>query len=74
MAGSVGVENGILCRDESIGYSGGAMKASKRLYDSYGEGDLRRDWNAAPYYYNVVEETKVNEETQEVEVVQVTKK
>ena len=74
LAGSVGVENGILCRDESIGYSGGPMKASKRLYDSYGEGDLRKDWNVAPYYYNVVEETKVNEETQEVEVVQVTKK
>ncbi len=74
LAGSVGVENGILCRDESIGYSGGPMKASKRLYDSYGEGDLRKDWNVAPYYYNVVEETKVNEETQETEVVQVTKK
>lgn len=74
LAGSLGVENGILCRDESIGYSGGPMNASKRLYDSYGEGDLRRDWNVAPFVYREVEENRVNEETQEVEVVKVTKK
>lgn len=51
LAGSVGVENGILCRDVNIGYSGGAMQVTKRLYDSFEEGDLRRDWNIAPYYY-----------------------
>ncbi len=51
LAGSVGVENGILCRDINIGYSGGAMQVTKRLYDSFEEGDLRRDWNIAPYYF-----------------------
>ena len=52
LAGSVGVENGILCRDPNIGYSGGAMQVTKRLYDAFEEGDLRRDWNIAPYCYN----------------------
>ncbi|MDE6165972.1 MAG: RagB/SusD family nutrient uptake outer membrane protein, partial [Muribaculaceae bacterium] len=42
LAGSVGVENGILCRDLNVGYSGGAMQVTKRLYDSFEEGDLRR--------------------------------
>ncbi len=51
LAGSVGVENGILCRDLNIGYSGGAMQITKRLYDAFEDGDLRRDWNIAPYYY-----------------------
>lgn len=52
LAGSVGVENGILCRDESIGYSGGPMTIQKKLYDSFKEGDTRRDWAIANYYYN----------------------
>ena len=59
LAGSVGVENGILCRDVNIGYSGGAMQITKRLYDSFEEGDQRRDWNIAPYYYNTNSETGV---------------
>lgn len=59
LAGSVGVENGILCRDVNIGYSGGAMQITKRLYDSFEEGDLRRDWNIAPYYYNTNSDTGV---------------
>lgn len=53
LAGSVGVENGILCRDINVGYSGGAMQVTKRLYDAFEEGDLRRDWNIAPYCYEV---------------------
>lgn len=57
LAGSVGVENGILCRDVAIGYSGGAMQITKRLYDSFEEGDLRRDWNCAPYYFKTDSET-----------------
>lgn len=52
LAGSVGVENGILCRDLTIGYSGGAMQVTKRLYDSFEDGDLRRDWNISPYRYD----------------------
>lgn len=52
LAGSVGVENGILCRDEALGYSGGPMTIQKKLFDAFGEGDLRRDWCIADYYYN----------------------
>lgn len=74
LAGSVGIENGILCRDEMIGYSGGPLKISKKLYDAYDKDDLRRDWNIAPYYYNVVTETVVDEETQEETKVEKTKK
>ncbi len=59
LAGSVGVENGILCRDINIGYSGGAMQVTKRLYDSFEEGDLRRDWVIAPYCYQTDSETGV---------------
>jgi len=57
LAGSVGVENGILCRDIDTGYSGGAMQVTKRLYDSFENGDLRRDWNIATYYYTTNSET-----------------
>ncbi len=59
LAGSVGVENGILCSDVNIGYSGGAMQVTKRLYDAFEEGDLRRDWNIAPYYYDTDANTGV---------------
>ncbi len=59
LAGSVGVENGILCRDINIGYSGGAMQVTKRLYDAFEEGDLRRDWNIAPYCYETDANTGV---------------
>lgn len=55
LAGSLGVENGILCRDQNIGYSGGAIHTTKKLYDSFGEGDLRRDWAIAPYYFVTTE-------------------
>ncbi|MDE5728171.1 MAG: RagB/SusD family nutrient uptake outer membrane protein [Duncaniella sp.] len=63
LAGSVGVENGILCRDVAIGYSGGAMQVTKRLYDAFEEGDLRRDWNIAPYYYKTDDATGVTTRT-----------
>ena len=63
LAGSVGVENGILCRDVNIGYSGGAMQVTKRLYDAFEEGDLRRDWNIAPYYYSTDSNTGVTSRT-----------
>lgn len=63
LAGSVGVENGILCRDVNVGYSGGAMQITKRLYDAYEEGDLRRDWNIAPYYYTTDATTGVTSRT-----------
>ena len=54
-AGSVGVENGILCRDQELGYSGGAIQITAKLYNSFTAKDQRRDWCVAPYYYKVDE-------------------
>lgn len=51
-AGMVGIENGIECPDESIGFSGGPMRITAKLYEVFGDQDsLRRDWNIAPYKY-----------------------
>ncbi len=58
----IGARGGIRSADEQIGYSGGAVLATKWLYDLYetGDGDtetpeespdLRRDWNIAPFTY-----------------------
>ena len=52
-AGSVGIENGILCRDQELGYSGGAIQITAKLYNAFDPKDLRRDWCIAPYYYEV---------------------
>lgn len=51
LAGSVGVENGIECPSEQIGFSGGAMKITGKLYKLYNVNDQRRDWNIAPFRY-----------------------
>jgi hypothetical protein len=52
---------GVLCSDESKGFSAGYIYATRKLYDSYELNpastatpnkesyDLRRDWNCAPY-------------------------
>ncbi len=58
LAGSVGVENGILCRDESFGYSGGPMTAQKKLFDAFEKEDLRRDWSIADHQYGYDAKTK----------------
>lgn len=52
LAGSVGVENGVLCRDEKFGYSGGPMTAQKKLFDAFETADLRRDWSIADHQWN----------------------
>ena len=36
------------------GYCYGFINVTKKLYDLYGEGDLRRDWAIAPYGYSGV--------------------
>lgn len=59
LAGSVGVENGILCRDPAMGYSGGPMTVQKKLFDAFAEGDLRRDWAIADYRYDYNSTTEV---------------
>ncbi len=52
LAGMVGMENGIECPSEAIGYSGGAMRVTAKLYDLFGAADtLRRNWCIAPYRY-----------------------
>lgn len=53
LAGSVGVENGILCRDQEMGYSGGGLQITAKLYNAFDAKDLRRDWSIAPYQYAV---------------------
>ncbi len=60
LAGSVGVENGVLCRDESLGYSGGPMTAQKKLFYAFGEGDQRRDWAIADYQINYNSDTETS--------------
>jgi len=51
-AGMVGIENGIECPDERIGYSGGAMRITAKLYNMYGQKDtMRRDWSISPYRF-----------------------
>lgn len=60
LAGSVGVENGIYCMSEDIGYSGGGIQVTKKMYDLFGAVDtLRRDWSISPYRYVENATTKV---------------
>jgi hypothetical protein len=49
VAGFVGVENGITCSDLNIGYSGGVLRTTAKLFNSFGTGDKRRDWAISPY-------------------------
>ncbi|WP_343702765.1 RagB/SusD family nutrient uptake outer membrane protein [Chitinophaga sp.] len=51
LAGAVGIENGLECLDESIGYSGGGMHPTARMFEMYEPADPRRDWAIAPYKY-----------------------
>jgi len=51
VAGFVGVENGLRSDNETIGFSGGNVRTTKKLFDSFEAGDLRRDWVIAPYYW-----------------------
>ena len=36
----------------AFGFSGGTYRPFAKLYNLYGTGDLRRDWNISPYLYN----------------------
>lgn len=64
-AGMLGIENGISCINETVGYSGGAIRISKKLWDSFmGDSDLRRDWCVASYYYKTVPNTLNVEKTE----------
>lgn len=51
--GNVGQNNGIQYGviEDIIGYSYAFQKGTARLYNKYGEGDLRRDWVLTTYTY-----------------------
>lgn len=62
IAGSVGIDNGILSADNEVGFSAGTMRVTKRMYDMYQANDLRKDWAISPFYYKTTAgvTTKVN--------------
>ena len=51
----LGALMGICDPDQSgtaiVGFSGGTYRVFPKLYNLYGSGDQRRDWNVAPYSY-----------------------
>jgi hypothetical protein len=49
--GFLGSWHGINCVNTTIGYSQGIMKGTRRLFEKYKSGDLRRDWSLAPFIY-----------------------
>jgi hypothetical protein len=53
LAGGVGIENGLDSQDDVIGYSGGALHPTARIFNLFDSADLRRDWAIAPYKYVV---------------------
>lgn len=59
-AGQIGRINGIQAYTAltKIGPSNGALRASSYFYTLYEEGDLRRDWTIAPFYYQNSENDK----------------
>ncbi|MEO6136370.1 MAG: RagB/SusD family nutrient uptake outer membrane protein [Ginsengibacter sp.] len=51
--GRLGNTNGITYNaNNDSGYCYGFINVTKKLYDLYGSGDLRRDWAIAPYGYS----------------------
>ncbi|GGH20197.1 starch-binding protein [Sphingobacterium alkalisoli] len=52
--GRVGVNTGISTTNTTIGNTYGFIQVTARLYNSYAEGDLRRDWAIAPWRYQNV--------------------
>lgn len=58
---SLGVVMGIACpsgdaQSSKIGVASGAYRGFPKLYNMYEPGDLRRDWNFAPYKYNILKD------------------
>lgn len=50
------------CVNLDTGYAGGNIRTTIKLYNLYKPGDLRRDWNIAPFYFNstATSATRVN--------------
>ena len=57
--GRVGNTNGIQNSNQDFGYSYAFVNATKKLYDLYDAGDLRRDWSIAPFGYSGALNTEV---------------
>nr|WP_121269823.1 RagB/SusD family nutrient uptake outer membrane protein [Pedobacter schmidteae] len=49
--GMIGSYNGITCGVIEVGYGYDYVHATAKLYNAYGNGDLRRDWTVAPFRY-----------------------
>jgi starch-binding outer membrane protein, SusD/RagB family len=54
----MGVYNPDASATSIAGYSSAAYRPFPKLYDLYAPGDLRRDWNIAPYSYKNITTTK----------------
>jgi hypothetical protein len=54
LAGGVGIENGLESAFDNIGFSGGALHPTGRLFNLFYANDKRRDWAIAPYKYGTV--------------------
>jgi hypothetical protein len=50
--GWIGYTVGIATTDTEIGFSYGFINATAKLYRTYEEGDVRRDWCIAPFRYS----------------------
>lgn len=51
LGGFVGFNNGIRCTDVNVGYAYDYLLCTAYAYNSFGTGDLRRDWAIAPFQY-----------------------
>jgi starch-binding outer membrane protein, SusD/RagB family len=65
--GYVGSWMGLYCPNIDTGFAYDYVHATRKLYDAYEAGDLRRDWTIAPYRFmpsgtggNLVKVTKTN--------------
>ncbi len=58
----------LACVNLDTGFAGGNIRTTIKLYNSYGNGDLRRDWNIAPFYFNstATTATRVNYATSNI--------
>jgi hypothetical protein len=50
--GYVGSWMGLYCPNIDTGFAYDYVHATRKLYDAYEAGDLRRDWTIAPYRFN----------------------
>ena len=50
-SGRIGNTIGLQCNDDVHGYSYGLVNTTKKLFDSYENQDVRKNWAIAPYQY-----------------------